>query len=192
MSMHTFQPAQAMVALPSTQPSRNGRQLLTHRAMCQCTARAHRMWPSLPTTALVQPEDVNHNTSQLPSGTPPEDVWRAEGVQAPHDFALTAAPTPSKGNGDRAVAVLVAETRMRGSSLRKFILLPEGDGGTSDPAPKKNCKFLVRKRTCLPCLCCFLACCGYIISVVQLGAAQKALECLVQYALPRVTVWSAI
>ena len=86
--------------------------------------------------AHVQPEGGSHNTFQLPPGTPPEDVWRAEGVQTPHDFALTAAPTPSKGNGDRAVAVLIAETRLRGSSLRKFILLPEGDGGTSDPAPE--------------------------------------------------------
>ena len=119
-----------------------------------------------------QPEDLIHNTSQLPSGTPPEDIWRADGVQTPHDIALTAAPTPHKGNGDRAVAVLIAETRMRGSSLRKYILLPEGGCGSLKPAAEKICKFLAR------CYACFLSaasvtCCSCISGVAQLGAVQQ-------------------
>ena len=111
-----------------------------------------------------QPEDVNHNNSQNPSGTPPEDVWLAEGVQTPHDIALTAAPTPSKGNGDRAVAVLIAETRMRGSSLRKFILLPEGGCGVLKPAAEEDCKVLGLQADLLALSVLLLTCCSCIRS----------------------------
>ena len=55
-------------------------------------------------------------------------VWRvAGGVASPHDLTLTAAPLAVTGAGERALAVYIAETRSAGSSLRKFILLPDGD-----------------------------------------------------------------
>lgn len=46
-----------------------------------------------------------------------------EGVNSPHDFAVMAAPVELTGAGERAVAVVVAETAPRGSRLRKFVLI---------------------------------------------------------------------
>ena len=131
MSTHTFQPLQGSAGPPCARSCLNWVGSCSHIVSvdmsqppyAECNFLAGNC-PGPP--AHVQRKDVNHDADPLPSGSPPEDVWRAEGVQTPHDIALTAAPTPSKGNGDRAVAVLIAETRMRGSSLRKFILLPEG------------------------------------------------------------------
>lgn len=55
-----------------------------------------------------------------------ERKWEVKGVGAPHDLALTAAPLEITGAGERALAVYISETRESGSSLRKFVLLPDG------------------------------------------------------------------
>lgn len=52
--------------------------------------------------------------------------WPLSGVHAPHDLTLTAAPLEVTGAGERAVAVYIAETRAKASSLRKFTILPPG------------------------------------------------------------------
>eukprot|EP00884_Botryococcus_braunii_P000484 jgi/Botrbrau1/10436/Bobra.0133s0043.1 len=57
-----------------------------------------------------------------------EAAWKAEGVEAPHDLALVAAPI-RLAVADRPLAVLIGETRPKGSLLHKFILLPAGQGG---------------------------------------------------------------
>lgn len=62
------------------------------------------------------------------SGQPPGGVWRLEGVQAPHDLALVAAPVRLAGQ-ERPVAVIVGESRPSGSRLLKFLLLPAGSVG---------------------------------------------------------------
>lgn len=62
---------------------------------------------------------------------------------SPHDLALTAAPLEITGPGERALAVYISETRRTGSSLRKFILLPDGaHASTCTCAP-----WLVRQKT---------------------------------------------
>lgn len=55
-----------------------------------------------------------------------ERKWEVPGVASPHDLALTAAPLEITGPGERALAVYISETAPAGSTLRKFILLPEG------------------------------------------------------------------
>lgn len=54
-----------------------------------------------------------------------EVAWKLEGVDAPHDLALVAAPL-RLATAERPLAVLVAETRPKDSKLHKFILLPKG------------------------------------------------------------------
>ena len=51
--------------------------------------------------------------------------WELEGVEAPHDLTIIAAPIRLAGS-DRPLAVLVGETRQSDSRLHKFILLPSG------------------------------------------------------------------
>ena len=55
-----------------------------------------------------------------------EEAWRLEGVGAPHDIALVAAPVPAEGNGERSLAVLVAECKLADNGLRKYIFVPVG------------------------------------------------------------------
>ena len=55
-----------------------------------------------------------------------EGRWKLEGVETPHDLAIVAAPVRLAGS-ERPLAVLVSETRMSGSKLHKFILLPDGE-----------------------------------------------------------------
>ena len=52
--------------------------------------------------------------------------WQLEGVVAPHDFTISAAPVRITGAGERVLAFHVAETRPAGSLLHKFILVHEG------------------------------------------------------------------
>lgn len=54
-----------------------------------------------------------------------EESWGLEGVDAPHDLAVVAAPVRLAG-ADRPLALLVGETRPSGSRLHKFILVPAG------------------------------------------------------------------
>ena len=61
-------------------------------------------------------------------------MWRLEGVEAPHDVALVAAPLRLAGR-ERPLAVLVGETRPSGSRLHKFLLLPPGRGFLSAVMP---------------------------------------------------------
>ncbi|KAK9800913.1 hypothetical protein WJX73_010392 [Symbiochloris irregularis] len=60
-------------------------------------------------------------------------VWQLQGAQAPHDFALVAAPVRLAGR-ERPLAVVVAESRPQGSRLLKYLLMPPGSELTSDPA----------------------------------------------------------
>jgi hypothetical protein len=76
-----------------------------------------------------QYELVGNVPLQLASAAGVADVarkWEVRGVGAPHDLTLTAAPLEITGPGERAIAVYISETRESGSSLRKFILLPDG------------------------------------------------------------------
>ena len=60
-----------------------------------------------------------------------EASWDLPGCQAPHDFAVVAAPMRYAG-ADRPLAVVVAESRADGGgALKKFVLLP---GGAALPA----------------------------------------------------------
>ena len=52
--------------------------------------------------------------------------WQLEGVGAPHDLTISAAPLRITGSGERVLAIYVAETRPAGSQLHKFILLNHG------------------------------------------------------------------
>ena len=52
--------------------------------------------------------------------------WQLEGVVAPHDLTISAAPVRITGAGERVLAFYVAETRSASSLLRKFILLHRG------------------------------------------------------------------
>ncbi len=66
-----------------------------------------------------------------------DQKWELEGVEAPHDLAVIAAPVRLAGS-DRPLAVLIGETRQSGSLLHKFILLPQGtplSGWTWTPHP---------------------------------------------------------
>lgn len=73
--------------------------------------------------ALIQASPVI--MLMLLAGNGVDQKWELEGVEAPHDLSIIAAPIRLSGS-DRPLAVLVGETRQSGSRLHKYILLPNG------------------------------------------------------------------
>ncbi len=56
-----------------------------------------------------------------------QSVWDAPGVDAPHDFALVAAPLAVSGTGERMLGLAIAETRPSGSAVRRLTFVPSGE-----------------------------------------------------------------
>ena len=75
--------------------------------------------------------------------------WTLEGVEAPHDLTVIAAPIRWAGS-ERPLAFLVGETRLSGSQLHKFVLKAEG------MPPNTHARFLVASHVCKPSMSCSL------------------------------------
>lgn len=60
-----------------------------------------------------------------------DEKWTLDGVNAPHDLTVIAAPLRLAGS-ERPLAVLIGETQASDSHLHKFILMPSGVSYLSD------------------------------------------------------------
>eukprot|EP00803_Ostreobium_quekettii_P002596 evm.model.scf_760EXC.6 EVM.evm.TU.scf_760EXC.6 scf_760EXC:55513-65279(+) len=88
--------------------------------------------------ALVGKWEPNSKLWVYEIGSEYHDVvhkWEVHGVEYPHDFAIGAAPMELTGAGERLPALYVAETKPKGSSLKKFVLMPSSFQFATTPLP---------------------------------------------------------
>jgi len=90
---------------------------------------AIRLGPYGVVLALVWDRDDSGSTHLVALSTRPshiENAWKLEGLDAPHDMEIVPAPLAVTAAGERLLSVLVAETAPSGSTVKKFVISPDG------------------------------------------------------------------